>query len=95
MITENSTLKIEPGHVVKVGVESYVQQTQLAEFKEEATLFIRKQLNNFSITINSEIKASTQTKNQTLTNQQKFDLLANANPALLKLKEQLFLEINH
>ena len=67
----------------------------MAEFREEATLFLREKLNNYGITLEAIIKKTEETKQQSLTANEKYKLLAEKYPALKKLKEILQLEINH
>lgn len=69
-----------------------MQQKQLVDLREEITLYLRNKLNNFSITIDGEIKKSKSSDQRSFTSSEKFDLLAKENPALLQLRELLQLE---
>lgn len=94
LIVNSSTISLE-GEKMIVNVENFVQQKQVAEFREEATLFLREQLNNHGIVIDALIKTSKETKQSSLTAQEKFNSLAEKHPALNKLKDIFQLEIIH
>jgi len=94
LIVNSSSLSLN-GDKVIIAVDNYVQQKQLVDFREEATLFIREKLNNYGITLDAVIKQTEETKQQALTANEKYKLLAKKYPALEKLKEILQLEINH
>ena len=94
LIVNSSILELN-GEKIIINVENYIQQKQLLDFRDDVTIFIREKLNNFGITIDSAIKTSKETKQATLTSQQKFNMLSEKHPALKKLKDLLQLEINH
>ena len=76
-------------------VDGPVQQKQIFSFREELTLFLRKHLNNFSITVDSALKESQSKERKAYTSVEKFKMMSELNPALLKLKELLHLEVGH
>lgn len=78
-----------------VNVENFVQQKQMVEFREEATLYLREKLNNHGIVLDAVIKKSEETKQSSLTAQEMFNSLAEKHPALKKLKDIFQLEIIH
>lgn len=68
-----------------------VQETMLNNMKSELTTFLREKLKNNSIVVVGEISI-TDDKKIIYTNREKFDHLANLNPALLELRDRLGLD---
>lgn len=68
-----------------------VQETMLNNIKSELTGFLRERLKNNSILISAEINV-TEDKKVIYTNREKFDYLADLNPALHELKDRLGLD---
>ncbi len=68
-----------------------VQETMLSNMKSELTTFLRERLKNNSIIVVGEVHVSDD-KKVIYTNREKFEYLADLNPALHELKERLGLD---
>jgi len=74
-------------------LENQIQLTQLGEFKYELLEFLRKQLKNSQIQLQGEV-VEQQKKRMVYTNREKFEYLAEKNPLLNDLKNQLGLDMD-
>ena len=82
------------GTVIHLSVNNLIQQQTLNLFKEELMQFLRTELKNFAITLDSSIKREGQVGRQMYTSQEKFNHLAEKHPILNKLKIEFGLEVN-
>ena len=82
------------GTIIHLSVNNLIQQQTLNLFKEELMQFLRTELKNFSITLDSSIKREGQVGRQMYTSQEKFNHLAKKHPILNKLKIEFGLEVN-
>ncbi len=74
-------------------VDNAVQEQEIIEFKSDLLPKLRKSLNNFHLHLN--IKVTEQSAGQkAYTSQEKFAQMAEKNPELKNLKDQLGLEID-
>jgi DNA polymerase-3 subunit gamma/tau len=80
------------GTTFKLQLDNQIQMDTLVQLKQELATFLRQSLRNASIQITSEIVEST-TERRPYTAQEKFEYLANKNPALLELRDKLGLEL--
>ena len=80
------------GTTFKLQLDNQIQMDTLVQLKQELATFLRQILRNASIQITSEIVEST-TERRPYTAQEKFEYLANKNPALLELRDKLGLEL--
>jgi DNA polymerase-3 subunit gamma/tau len=80
------------GTTFKLQLDNQIQMDTLVQLKQELATFLRQILRNASIQIASEIVEST-TERRPYTAQEKFEYLANKNPALLELRDKLGLEL--
>lgn len=80
------------GTTFKLQLDNQIQMDTLVQLKQELATFLRQRLRNTSIQIASEIVEIT-TERRPYTAQEKFEYLANKNPALLELRDKLGLEL--
>ncbi|RFS17979.1 DNA polymerase III subunit gamma/tau [Emticicia sp. C21] len=80
------------GHILKLRLDNQVQMDLLTQMKQDLAVYLRQQLQNNTIQIASEIVES-QIERRPYTAQEKFEYLANKNPALWDLKEKLGMEL--
>ncbi|MDZ7934842.1 MAG: DNA polymerase III subunit gamma/tau [Emticicia sp.] len=83
-VLEDTTFKLQ--------LDNQIQMDTLVQLKQELATFLRQRLRNTSIQIASEVVEST-TERRPYTAQEKFEYLANKNPALLELRDKLGLEL--
>ena len=80
------------GTTLKLQLDNQIQMETLVQLKQELATFLRQSLRNASIQIASEIVEST-SERRPYTAQEKFEYMANKNPALLELRDKLGLEL--
>lgn len=80
------------GTTFKLQLDNQIQMDTLTQLKQDLATFLRQRLRNTSIQIAAEIVEST-TERRPYTAQEKFEYLANKNPALLELRDKLGLEL--
>ena len=80
------------GTTFKLQLDNQIQMDTLVQLKQELATFLRQRLRNALIQIVSEIVESS-TERRPYTAQEKFEYLANKNPALLELRDKLGLEL--
>lgn len=96
---DNETLKVMlkrdfelEGTTLKLQLDNQIQLDTLTQLKQDLAVHLRQKLRNSTIQISAEIVAST-SERRPYTAQEKFQYLANKNPALLELREKLGLEL--
>lgn len=96
---DNETLKVMlkrnfelEGTTLKLQLDNQIQFDTLTQLKQDLATHLRQQLRNISIQISAEIVETTGER-RPYTAQEKFEYLANKNPALLELREKLGLEL--
>ena len=96
---DNETLKVMlkrdfelEGTILKLQLDNQIQLDTLNQLKQDLAVYLRQKLRNSGIQILADIIAST-TERRPYTAQEKFEYLANKNPALLELREKLGLEL--
>lgn len=80
------------GTTFKLQLDNQIQMDTLTQMKQDLATFLRQRLRNASIQIVAEIVETT-TERRPYTAQEKFEYLANKNPALLELRDKLGLEL--
>jgi DNA polymerase-3 subunit gamma/tau len=78
--------------IIGFEVDNKLQETEMKERKKDLMLFFRKALNNYHIDIEVSIASSIK-DNKPYTAIDKFKRMAEANPAILLLKDQLDLDL--
>ena len=98
-VRDNETLKVMlkrdfelEGTTLKLQLDNQIQLDTLTQIKQDLAVHLRQKLRNSAIQIFAEIVEST-TERRPYTAQEKFEYLANKNPALLELREKLGLEL--
>jgi DNA polymerase-3 subunit gamma/tau len=87
------TPKKKENFIIEYVVDNKIQKREIEERLIEFLPVIREKLNNYHLQVN--VSVSEQPKNdKPYTPQEKFKKMADKNPALLKLKDQLDLEID-
>ncbi len=89
----NRTLRLD-GTTIRLGLENSFQVEKLNEMKHELLGYLRQQLQNSRIQLESEIVAG-EVRKMAYTAQDKFMLLATKNPALHELRKTLGLEFDY
>lgn len=82
-----------PGYQIVVFFEGQIQVELFFEVKNELAAYLRKQLQNPTITIAEAIQEQ-QTQNRPYTPDEKFRFMAEKNPALIKLKQRMNLDFS-
>jgi DNA polymerase-3 subunit gamma/tau len=80
------------GSVLKLRLDNQVQMDLLTQMKQDLAVHLRQQLQNNTIQIAAEI-VENQQERRPYTAQEKFEYLANKNPALWDLKDKLGMEL--
>jgi len=80
------------GTTFKLQLDNQIQMDTLTQMKQDLATFLRQRLRNASIQIAAEIVEIT-TERRPYTAQEKFEYLANKNPALFELRDKLGLEL--
>jgi len=80
------------GGLLKLRLDNQVQMDLLTQMKQDLAVYLRQQLQNNTIQITAEI-VETQVERRPYTAQEKFEYLANKNPALWDLKEKLGMDL--
>lgn len=80
------------GTTFNLQLDNQIQMDTLTQLKQDLATFLRQRLRNASIQIAAEIVETT-TERRPYTAQEKFEYLANKNPALLELRDKLGLEL--
>lgn len=75
-----------------VHLHNHFQETLIDTIKVDILSFLREKLNNNTIQLIGEIKAVADEKKMIYTNREKFEHLAEKNPALKELKERFGLD---
>jgi len=75
-------------------IENHVQLNQIDVIKVDLVNYLRKHLNNFSISFESPVKKN-ESKVHVYTDEEKYKVLAKKYPLLEKLREKLDLDLNH
>ncbi|MBC8486917.1 MAG: DNA polymerase III subunit gamma/tau [Bacteroidetes bacterium] len=85
--------ELKNDNIVELTVDNKVQENELKDKKSEILGFLRKELNNYQVQLNVKVVEHAP-NDKPYTPQEKFNRMAEKNPALKKLKEQLNLEID-
>lgn len=83
----------QDGHVIQLGVDNPVQLDLLNDLKSDLLMYLRQTLKNGQIQIHAFVLEQ-QTSRQPYTQAEKFNYLADKNPALLDLKNTLGLDFD-
>ncbi len=96
---DNETLKVMlkrnfllEGTMFKLQLDNQIQMDALTQLKQDLAVHLRQTLRNTTIQIAAEVVESN-TERRPYTAQEKFEFLANKNPALLELRDKLGLEL--
>jgi hypothetical protein len=85
--------KIKEKDIIIFSIDNSAQQVEFNKNKEEFTQFLRDQLNNQFVTIQSEYKEKEETMMKTIDPLQKFDNMVKENPLLVDLKNTFKLDL--
>ena len=80
------------GTTFHLHLDNQIQMDTLTQIKQDLATFLRQRLRNVSIQITAEM-LETISERRPYTAQEKFEYLANKNPALYELREKLGLEL--
>ena len=84
--------KLINGNVIKLELPNSTNKVELEYNQHELLKFIRKELNNYSISLDIEVNEKLE-KKFTYTTKEKYDLLKNKNESLEKLRKEFKLTI--
>jgi len=85
---------IGPGFEIQLSVHNPSQEALLQEEKPELLAWLRKKLNNFSITLVTVQEENPDMKDQAFTNKEKYRKMVETNPHLDDFRKQLGLELD-
>ncbi|MFT5054347.1 MAG: DNA polymerase-3 subunit gamma/tau, partial [Oceanospirillaceae bacterium] len=91
---DKSRPTVNDGNVIVVKLENSAQVETLREHGTEMLENIRKALNNYTITLETEVDKVISSK-QAFTSKDKYEKLKEENPDLEKLKDQLGLDLDY
>jgi DNA polymerase-3 subunit gamma/tau len=77
---------------IDFAIDNKLLEEELNEKKGDLLSYLRKELNNYKITLQTRISESDK-NSKPYTDKEKFEKMAEKNPALRKLREELDLEI--
>jgi len=85
--------ELKDNFLIELLIDNKVQEDEIILRKADLLGFLRKNLNNFKIQLNTQI-VLTQEKTKPYTPEEKFNKMAEKNPELINLKKTLDLEID-
>jgi DNA polymerase III subunit gamma/tau len=88
----NRDFELREGNTIHLQLDNNFQAELLTEIKQDLMDFLRKSLHNYSLQITSEV-IQREVERRPYTAQEKFEFLANKNPALRDLREVLGLDL--
>jgi len=80
-------------HIIDIIIDNKVQESEIRQKKAEILEFIRTKTGNFSFQIETQVVVSENQSDIAYTDHDKFKKMAEKNPEIIKLKEDLNLEI--
>ena len=86
--------ELKPDCTIVIQIDNSVQEEVLSTEKMELLDFLRKELNNFSIQIETSL-ADSESGTALYTTRDKFEKIASRNPSLNKLKDSLGLDLDY
>lgn len=87
--------QIRDNFILYVEVGSTIQKNSLEKYRVEIVSFLRRNLQNWGVDINSKVvKKETEGDKQLMTSIDKFKLMSEKNPHLLKLQKTFKLDID-
>ncbi|MFH0865574.1 MAG: DNA polymerase III subunit gamma/tau [Bacteroidota bacterium] len=84
---------LKEDNIIELIIENKVQEKEISDRKLDILSFLRKELNNFSIQLQTVINKNPETA-KPFTPQEKFKKMAEKNPVIKKLKNEFDLEID-
>lgn len=82
------------GNIIHLQLDNDIQTSLLDEFKADLLMYLRQHLRNSSLQLTAAVTLQEQ-KRMIYTQQEKFNFLAEKNPALLELRKVLGLELDY
>jgi len=79
---------------IEISLENKLLETELFQKKAEMLGFLRARLDNYKLNLSSKVEENSR-ETRPYTDKDKFDKMAAKNPSLIKLKEELDLEIEY
>jgi len=79
---------------IEIKLENKLLETDLFQRKVEMLGFLRSRLDNYKVDLTVKVEENSR-KKRPYTDKDKFEQMASKNPALLKLKDELDLEIDY
>ena len=86
---------ITPEMAVLVEVENKIQSEQLENEKNDLVQYLRKELKNYKIKIETIVTDNPEKKNLVYTPQDKYNRMAEKNPSIQELKKRLDLDVEY
>ncbi len=91
---QQANKQIKDKHIICLEVANDLHHSELQEEEKLLTSFLQKQLRNKNVTLNFSVETDQAKANKPYTPEQRFQYLAEKNPALLKFKQELHLDFN-
>jgi len=91
-LTKNKPI-LKDNFLIEQTVDNKVQESDIANRKQDLLSYIRSELNNFQVQLNV-IVSKTPSVDKPYTSRDKYESMLKKNPALGKLKSQLNLDID-
>jgi DNA polymerase-3 subunit gamma/tau len=88
------TPELKPHFKLLFPIENHVQLNQIDSIKVDLVNYLRKHLNNYSISFETPVR-KIESKVHIYTDEEKYKVLAKKYPLLEKLREKLDLDLNH
>ncbi len=88
------TPQLLDNYVISISIENPLQYDEISKYKNEITLFLRKELKNDAVSITTELIEGVQQTRRPYTDNEKFDFIADKAPVLKIMKDQLGLELD-
>ena len=86
--------ELKPEFQLYFPIENHVQLNQIDQIKVDLVNYLRKHLNNYSISLLTPVK-KLESKKHVYTDEEKYKALADKYPLLEKLRKGLDLDLNH
>ncbi len=88
------TPQLLDNYVISISIENPLQYDEIFRYKNEITLFLRKELRNDQVSIKTELIEGVKETRRPYTDNEKFDFIADKAPVLKIMKDQLGLELD-
>ena len=85
--------QLKDGYIVELIIHNQAQENLMIESKVSLVDFLRKNLNNYKVTLNTVIEEQVVDPDQAFTNKERYQKMVQKNPDLEEMRKQLGLEL--